>query len=48
MNENLPVEILEILEKVQKSPELQHILAEKLQIEAQGPYMIYIPSCEFQ
>lgn len=38
--ENLPEEIIEILEKVQKSPELQSILAERLQT----PYVIYVPS----
>lgn len=43
-DENLPIEILEILEKIQKSPELQNILAEKLQVEGHGPYVIYIPS----
>lgn len=45
-NENMPVEIMEILEKIQKSPELQNILAEKLQIEGSLPYVIYIPNCE--
>lgn len=44
--ENLPEEIIEILEKIQKSPELQSILAEKLQIGGM-PYVIYVPNCEF-
>ena len=41
--ENLPEEIIEVLEKVQKSPELQSILAERLQT----PYVIYVPSGKF-
>jgi hypothetical protein len=45
--ENLPEEILEILEKVQKSPELQSILAEKLQLGA-NPYFIYVPNGEIK
>lgn len=45
-SESLPSEIIEILQKVQKSPELQNILAERLQAEASTPYLIYLPSCE--
>lgn len=46
-NDNLPTEILEILQKIQKSPELQNILAEKLQVESSMPYVIYVPNGEF-
>lgn len=46
VSDNLPNEIYEILEKVQKSPELQNILAEKLQLDS-SPYVIYIPNCKF-
>lgn len=45
-NDNLPTEILEILQKIQKSPELQNILAEKLQVDGSMPYIIYVPNGE--
>lgn len=32
---------------MQKSPELQNILAERLQIEGSMPYVIYLPNCKF-
>lgn len=46
ISESLPNEIIEILQKVQKSPELQNILAERLQADASTPYLIYWPTCK--
>ncbi|CRK92405.1 CLUMA_CG005970, isoform A [Clunio marinus] len=45
--DNLPPEILEILEKVQKSPELQNILLEKLNLEGLLPLIVYLPNNQF-
>lgn len=44
--DNLPIEIIEIMQKIQKSPELQSLLAEKLQLDGLMPYVVYLSNCK--